>query len=80
VNSLMIGDVNPARDTDPGDTYPFRRDLVLEFGERAQPGLVARARDLTTRLEREPTPDRDSPSRWSAISSSAARCTRSWPS
>ena len=53
----MIGDVDPARDTDPGDTCPFRRDLVLEFGERVPPGLAARARDLTTRLEREPAPD-----------------------
>lgn len=57
VNSLIIEDFDPARDADPGDAYPFRRTLVLEFGDRIPPSLAALAVDLAARPGGESSPD-----------------------
>jgi poly-gamma-glutamate synthesis protein (capsule biosynthesis protein) len=57
VNSLIVDDFDPVRDPDPGDAYPFRRDLVLEFGDWGPTGLAERARDLAGQVETEPSPD-----------------------
>ncbi len=56
-NSLIVDDFDPARDPDPGDAYPFRRNLVLEFGDRVPTSLAERARDLASQVESEPAPD-----------------------
>lgn len=56
-NSLIVDDFDPARDPNPGDAYPFWRDLVLEFGDRVPTGLAERVRDLAIQLESEPAPD-----------------------
>ncbi len=56
-NSLIVDDFDPVRDPDPGDAYPFRRDLVLEFGDRVPTGLANLARELATQVESDPAPD-----------------------
>lgn len=56
-NSLIIEDFDPARDPDPGDAYPFRRNLFLELGERVPNSLADLAGDLAAQLGNEPAPD-----------------------
>ncbi len=57
VNSLIVEGFDPARESEPGDAYPFRRNLVLEFGDQIPPNLATIADDLVTQVGHESTSD-----------------------